>query len=342
MELLERLCNAHGVSGDTDAVAEIIIDEIMPFCEKIEVMNEGNIIAYKKGRQRNPKKVMLCAHMDEVGFLVKDITEDGYLRFESVGGIDERILLSQKVRIGDSNIPGVVGVKAVHMATKEEREKTIKMEKLYIDTGVYSRREIEELVEKGDSVKFDSEFVKFGENKIKAKAIDDRVGVRMLIEMIKKEVSYDFVAAFVVNEEIGTQGSKTAAYRVSPDIALILEGTTCSDVPGTKPHEQSTNQGEGPAISIVDRTSYSNRALNDFLVKLAQENDVKYQFKRTTMGGNDAGSIAVNGTGVKTAVVSMPVRYIHSPASVMDLRDYEEGLKLVSLFVDNIGGFKDE
>ncbi len=342
MELLEKLCNAYGVSGDTDAVAKIIIDEIMPFCEKIEMMKDGNIIAYKKGLRRNPKTVMLCAHMDEVGFLVKDITKDGYLLFESVGGIDERILLSQKVRIGDNDIPGVVGVKAVHMATKEEREKTIKMEDLYIDTGVYSRREIEELVEKGDFIKFDSKFVKFGENKIKAKAIDDRVGVRILIEMLKREALYDFVAAFVVNEEIGTQGAKTAAYRVNPEIALILEGTTCSDVPGTKPQEQSTNQGEGPAISIVDRTSYSNQALNDFLVKLARDNHVKYQFKRTTMGGNDAGAIAVNGSGVKTAVVSMPVRYIHSPVSVMDRGDYEEGLKLVGLFVDNIGGFRDE
>ncbi len=342
MELLKKLCNAHGVSGDTEEIAQIIAGEISPFCEKIERMKDGNLIAYKKGKNRSPKTVMLCAHMDEVGFLVKDITEDGYLQFESVGGVDERILLSQKVLIGDRNIPGVVGVKAVHMATKAERETTIKMENLYIDTGVGSRREIEELVERGDYVKFDSEFVKFGEHKIKAKALDDRIGVRILIELLKKEVQYDFVAAFIVNEEIGTQGSKTASYLIQPDIALVLEGTTCSDVPGTKPHEQSTNQGEGPAISVVDRTSYSDKGLNDFLIRLAQEHHIKYQMKRTTAGGNDAGSIAVSGKGVKTAVLSMPVRYIHSPVSVMDLRDYEEGMKLASLFVDHIGGFKDE
>ena len=339
MELLEKLCNAHGVSGDTDEVAAIILEEIQPYCAKIEVMNDGNIIAHKKGRCNPKYRTMLCAHMDEVGFLVKEITDDGYLKFESVGGIDERILLSQRVLIGDNNIPGVVGIKAVHMQTKEERGKTIPMENLYIDTGVYSRREIEELVELGDSVKFDSKFVKFGENKVKAKAIDDRIGVRLLIEMLKLEPEYDFVAAFVVNEEIGTQGSKTAAYHVAPDIALVLEGTTCSDVPGTKCHEQSTNQGNGPAISIVDRTSYSDRELNDFIIRLAEENGINYQLKRTTMGGNDAGSIAVSGDGVKTAVISMPVRYIHSPSSVMDWGDYQKGVRIVTLFVDHIGQF---
>ncbi len=342
MELLKRLCEAHGISGDTDLIAHMILEEIQPFCSKIERMKDGNLIAYKEGKKHPDFTVMLCAHMDEVGFLVKEITEDGYLHFEAVGGVDERILLSQKVLVGEDDIPGVIGVKAVHMTTKEEREKTIKIENLYIDIGAENGQNAEEMVEKGDSVKFDSDFVEFGEHKIKAKALDDRVGVRMLIELLKQEAEYDFVAAFVVNEEIGLQGSKTAAYRVQPDVALILEGTTCSENPDTKPHEQSTNQGKGIALSIVDNSSYSNRELNAFLVRLAEENNVPYQWKRTVSGGNDAGSICVSGKGVKTAVLSVPVRYIHSPVSVMDKRDYEAGLKLVSLFAEHIGGLKDE
>ena len=335
--MLEKLCNLNGVSGTTDAVKDFIINEIKPYVSEITVMPCGNIIAFKKGKNTPPKKVMIDAHIDEVGLIVKDITEDGYLKFDEVGGFDERILLSERVTVGENCVPGIIGIKAVHLATKEEREKTVPISEMYIDIGVFSKEEAEEYVKKGDTIAFLSSYKKIGSNSIKAKALDDRVGVAALISALKKDAEYDYYAAFTVSEEIGTVGAQSAAEFVKPDIALVLEGTTCSDVPGTREHEQSTNQGKGPVLSVVDRASYSDKKLNQFIKKTAYENNITFQLKRTEMGGNNARSIQLSGCGVKTAVLSVPLRYIHSPVSVMNLSDYTEYERLLECFLNNLG-----
>lgn len=337
--MLEKLTNAFGVSGADEEVKKIILDEITPYCDNIEILKDGNIIAFKKGKNKMDKKVMISAHTDEVGFMVKDITKEGYLELCEVGGIDSRILLSKKVFVGDNKIPGIIGIKAVHMTTKEEREKTVDIEKLYVDIGAESYEEAIKYVERGDYIAFDSKYTKLSDTRVKAKALDDRTGVAILIELLKRDAEYDFYAVFNSLEEIGLKGAMTASYCVNPDIALILEGTTCSDVSGTDEYNQSTKLGEGVALSICDGASCSSPELNSYILKLAKDNDIKLQFKRTNKGGNDAGAVQLAKDGVQTAVLSVPLRYIHSPVSVMDLRDYESANKLVSKFIDNIGGY---
>lgn len=336
--MLEKLSNAFGVSGADDEVKKIILDEITPYCDKIEILKDGNIIAFKKGKKTPDKKIALYAHTDEVGFIIKDITGEGYIKFEEVGGIDSRILLSSRVFVGENKIPGIIGIKAVHMTSKDEREKTVEITDLYIDIGASSKEEAEKYVKKGDYILFDSKYELLSENKVKGKAFDNRAGVSILISLLKEEAEYDYWVSFNSLEEIGLRGAMTASYFIKPDVALILEGTTCSNGPGTDPMSQSTVSGEGAALSISDGASCSSRELNEFIIKLAKENDIKMQFKRTNRGGNDAGKIQISETGVKTAVISVPVRYIHSPVSVMDLRDYDSALKLTRCFVNSFGG----
>lgn len=336
--MLEKLSNAFGVSGADDEVREIILSEITPYCDKIEILKDGNIIAFKKGKKTPEKKIMLFAHTDEVGFIVKAVTDEGYLKFEEVGGIDARILLSSRVFIGENKIPGIIGIKAVHMTSKEEREKTVKIADLYIDIGSDSKEETEKYVNKGDYIVFDSSYEKLSEHRVKGKAFDNRVGVSILIELLKKDAEYDYYVSFNSLEEIGLKGAMTAARYAEPDVALILEGTTCSDVPGTSSENQSTVLGNGAALSIADGASCSSKELNEFIINKAKENNIKLQYKRTNRGGNDAGAVQISSFGVKTSVVSVPLRYIHSPVSIMDLRDYESAYKIAECFVNSLGG----
>lgn len=337
--MLKKLTNAFGVSGSDEEIKKIIIEEITPYCDKIDILKDGNIIAFKKGRKTSPKKLMISAHTDEVGFMVKDITNEGYLEICEVGGIDPRILLSKKVLVGDSKIPGIIGIKAVHMTNKEEREMALPLEKLYVDIGATDKEDVQKHVLRGDYIMFDSEYTPLSDLRVKAKALDDRVGVSVLIDLLKEETEYDYYAVFNSLEEIGLRGAMTASYFVNPDVALILEGTTCSDVIGTEEHMQSTTLGGGAALSLCDGASISNREFNSFILDLAKKNDIKLQIKRTNKGGNDAGTVQVARDGTKTAVISVPLRYIHSPVSVMDKRDYESAKKIVRLIADNIGDF---
>lgn len=337
--MLEKLTNTFGVSGCDEEVKDIILNEITPYCENVSFTKDGNIIAFKKGKKTPSKKIMVSAHTDEVGFMVKDITKEGYLEICSVGGIDSRILLSKRVVIGDEKIPGIIGIKAVHMVSKEEREEVVPVDKLYVDIGAFDYEDALKYVNRGDYICFDSEYEYLSTKRVKAKALDDRVGVCALIELLKEEFEYDFYAVFNSLEEIGLRGAMTSSYFVNPDIALILEGTTCSDVLYTKSHEQSTNLGKGVALSVCDSASISDSKLNEYIIRIAKENDINLQLKRTNMGGNDAGAIQTAKDGVKTAVLSVPLRYIHSPVSVMDLSDFDNYKKLVREFINNIGGF---
>ncbi|MDK2810922.1 MAG: hypothetical protein PWR27_1631 [Petroclostridium sp.] len=335
--LLKKLTEAIGVSGNEKAVRDIIIKEIGNDCENIAIDRMGNLIALKKGTEGNGKKVMLAAHMDEVGLIVTGITDTGFIKFKPVGGIDARILVSKKVVIGDNRIPGVIGLKAIHLQEPGERKQAVKVKNLYIDIGAKNKEDAEKKVNLGDYIGFDSSCVEFGNNLVKAKALDDRVGCAILIEMLKERYPFDLYACFTVQEEVGLRGAGVAAYTVSPDLALVVEGTTCSDVPGAEEHEHATTLGHGPAVSIMDRASYSNKGLSQLLYNLGKDNNIKVQYKRTTFGGNDAGKIHLTREGIPTAAISVPCRYIHSPVSVMNLDDYEGCKKIVRLFLHEIG-----
>ncbi len=333
--LLKKLTDLNGVSGNEDEVREFIKREVEGYADKIRVDSIGNLIAFKKGKASG-LKVMLSAHMDEVGFMVTGYGENGTLKFHNVGGIDTRILPGKQVLVGGRRLPGVIGCKPVHMQNAEERKNNIKEKSLYIDIGTDKKEEAEKLAPLGEYVAFNSEYTEMGTDCIKAKALDDRVGCAILIEALKGRYGFDLYACFTVQEEVGLRGSEVAAYAVKPDMALIIEGTTCSDVPDVEKQEYSTLLGGGAALTIMDRTSYVDQRLVNHIYDLARDNNIKVQFKQTTSGGNDAGKIQRSGSGVRAASISVPCRYIHSPVSMMSMSDYESCKALTLLALNNL------
>ncbi|HZJ56684.1 MAG TPA: M42 family metallopeptidase [Clostridia bacterium] len=331
-DLLKRLTAAGGVSGDEGRVRAIIIEEITPLVDEVHIDRMGNVTGFKKGTTSN-RKVMLCAHMDEVGFIITGIEDNGMLKFATVGSIDSRILPSKRVRIGDNRVPGVMGIKAIHLQEPAERKNAVKARQMYIDIGAGSKDEAERLIKLGDYAVFDSELVYFGDGRVKSKALDDRVGCLTLIESLKGDYPFDLYACFTVQEEVGLRGAKVAAYHIQPDIGLVVEGTTCSDVPGVEPHRHTTRMGNGPAISIADLASYGNKEMVTFLIECAENAGIPFQIKEGVTGGNDAGEIQRSRGGAMTAVISVPCRYIHSPSSVMDLKDLDNTVRLVKEFL---------
>ncbi|MCR2042667.1 M42 family metallopeptidase [Anaerosalibacter massiliensis] len=333
--LLEKLTEASGVSGNEKDVRDIIIEEIKDYVDEIQVDKIGNVIAYKKGENSFPK-LMITAHMDEVGFIITDIDDSGLLKFTTVGGIDERILVSKPVIVGKKQIPGVIGAKPIHLQKKEERLKALKLEQLYIDIGANSREEAEDLISIGDYAIFYSEYIEFGNDLIKAKALDNRVGCSLLIDLIKENTKFGFYAVFTVMEEVGLVGAGPATYTVEPEISIILEGTLCSDSPETDEHLIPTKLKKGPAISLIDRTTLFNINFRKYIVNIAEKNNIPYQFRKTSFGGNDSGKIHQTKEGSITTTISVPCRYIHSPISVMAKEDYENTFKLLKSILSEI------
>ncbi|HHW48112.1 MAG TPA: M42 family metallopeptidase [Clostridiaceae bacterium] len=329
LDILKELTDINGVSGDEGDVREYIKKQIEGYVDEARVDRIGNLIAYKKGKTSG-FTVMLSAHMDEVGFIVTGFSENGNIKFQPVGGIDERILPGKRVLVGKRKIPGIIGSKPVHLLEKEEREKVVKIKDMYIDIGCDSKDCAEDLVKLGDYAVFFSEFTELGNNTVKAKALDDRAGCAVLIEILRQRFDFDLYACFTVQEEVGLRGAEVAAYSIRPDIAVVIEGTTCSDVPGISRQNFSTELGKGAALAIMDRTSYYDKELVDFIYNTAKKNNIDVQFKQTTTGGNDAGKIQTSRTGVRVAAISVPCRYIHSPVSIMNIKDFESCSKLVA------------
>lgn len=327
---LKELTELSGVPGVEDAVCDFIFDKIKDKCDEIYRDSIGNLIAVKKSGKENPKKVMVCAHMDEVALIVTKITEDGFLKFDTLGGIDTSVLVSKKVLVGNSALHGVIGAKAIHLQKKSERGKGITIEELYIDIGAKDKKDAEKKVSLGDYVVFDSEYVEFGDGFIKAKALDDRLGCSVLMELADKRYDFDLYLVFTAQEETGLRGAQIAVKRINPDFAIVLETTACADVFGSEEKDFSTVSGGGVVLSFADmRTYYSKDILKD-VVEVAKKNKIPYQFKKTVSGGNDAGAIHTSCGGIKTITMSVPTKYIHSPSSVIKKSDYE-AMKLLAL-----------
>ena len=333
---LSALTQLNGVSGNEDAVRKYIFDIIKTKCDDIKIDSMGNMVALKKGRKPNSKKLMLAAHMDEIGFIVSKITDDGFLKFKTVGGIDDRVLPSKFVEVGEKKITGVIGSKAIHLMTKSERTIIIKTKDLYIDIGAKDKKEAEKYVELGDYVAFMGDYTEFGSSMIKAKAIDDRAGCSILINMLSEEFDFDLYACFTVQEEVGLRGAKVCAYNVKPDLAIVLETTACSDTSGVEGYNYSTVVGEGPAVSLIDRRTCYDRDFADFIYNLGKSRNIPVQYKKASFGGNDAGEIHISNQGVKTATISIPVRYIHTPSSVISKNDYIAANELLKLVLKEI------
>lgn len=333
--LLKSLTEASGISGNEKEVRDLIVSEIKEHVDSLKIDRLGNIITYKKGKN-SKKKIMVTAHMDEVGLIIKEINDMGLLKFIPVGGIDKRILVSKPVLVGENKIPGVIGAKPIHLQKREEWKKALNINELYIDIGAKNQKEAEEIVEIGDYVSFKSDYVEFGENLVKAKALDNRVGCNLLIDLIKKEKETSFYGVFTVMEEVGLVGAGPAAYEVEPDISIILEGTLCYDMPKLATHLVPTYLNKGPAISLIDRTTIYNKDFRNFIVDTAKKNNIPYQYRKTSMGGNDSGKIHVSRDGSLTATISVPCRNIHSPISVMSKEDYENTFKLLKTILPKL------
>ncbi len=324
LDTLKTLCALSGPSSFEAPVRDYLRARAERAGSVCRVDGMGNLICEKKGASPSPRKLMLCAHMDEVGLIVRRITDDGYLKFACLGGIDRRVLIGKPVWLGEARIPGVIGLKAIHLTTAEERKKIPKLEELYIDVGAGDRGEAEKLTHLGDFAVFSDSVVEFGNRMLKAKAIDDRVGCAVMIELLERALPIDVTFVFTVQEEVGTRGAFGAAFSVTPEIALILEGTTAADIPTTDAHRRVCSPGKGPVIPYADGGTVYDRALFRLLGALAEENGIPWQTKEYLSGGTDARAVQRSKAGVRVAAVSAAVRYLHSPSSVGSITEFEQ------------------
>lgn len=335
IKTLKELCLLNGISGDESCVREYIIEKIRDKCD-YSVDNLGNITAFRKGKKTPEKKLMIAAHMDEVGLIVTSVRSDGALTFETVGGIDSAVIIGKRVKIGKNGLSGVVGSKAIHKLSAEECEKAPKISDLYIDFGAADKAEAEKYVSAGECVYFDSEFMEFGNNRIKSKAIDDRAGCALMLRLIEEEPEYDTFFVFNVQEEIGLRGSTVSAFSLQPDIAIVLEATTAADIDGADGAAKVCTINGGPVVSFMDRSTMYDKELYKTAFETAKENGIKCQTKSMIAGGNDSGAIHISGKGVRTIAVSLPCRYLHSPSCVISKQDFDDAYRLVKLMMKRV------
>lgn len=331
--MLEKLCSLNGTSGDESAVADFIISEIKDYCE-YNIDNLGSVIAFKKGKNTPDKKVMICSHMDEVGFIITDITDDGYIKFSAVGGIDSKVVLNRTVMI--NNVKGVIGLKAVHLLSDEEKNTAPSFKNLYIDIGAESKEDALKYVHPGDYAYFENDFIKLGKNLIKSKALDDRIGCMLMIELIKSDLQYDTWFCFNVQEEVGLRGAACTSYSVQSDISIILEATTAADLCGVTGGDRVCVLGDGPVVSFMDGRTIYDKNLYQLAMNTAKENEINIQTKTAIAGGNDAGAVQTSGKGSRVMAVSLPCRYIHSASSVVNCNDIEDTRKLLKVLLPKL------
>ncbi len=336
LETLKTLCYLNGVSGFEDEVRNYILQRALPYAESVSTDPLGNLYIFKKGKTEASQKIMVCAHMDEVGFIVMGITDEGYLRFGCVGGIDRRILIGKKVFVGENRIPGVIAVKAIHQTTAEEQGKVPAVDELYIDIGCPDKESAEKLTFLGDFCSFDNNIVEFGNGWLKAKAIDDRVGCAAALKLIESDLPCDVTFVFSVQEEIGARGAGVAANRICPDISLVLEGTTATDLPGIADSKRICIAGKGIVVPFMDGGTVYDKAMYSAITSIADEIGVKWQTKTRIAGGTDGYSIQRSRAGVHTAAISCAVRNIHSPACVLKISEFEDMYKLSYSFLEKV------
>lgn len=333
--MLKDLCLLNGTSGDEVRVRDYIINEIKEY-STYEVDNLGSVIAYKKGKKKPNKTVCINAHMDEVGFIITGITSDGYLRFAPVGGIDTKVCLDRAVTVGENRINGVIADKAYHLLEDSEKDKAPSFDKLLIDIGAKSETEAQSVVSLGDFAYFESDYTELGNGYIKAKALDDRIGCMLMIELIKSELEYDTVFCFNVQEEVGLRGSKCTSFAVGADVSIVLEATTAGDLDGVTGADRVCVLGNGGVVSFMDNRTIYDRELYKLAMNTASENNIPVQTKTAVAGGNDAGSIQTSGKGAKVMALSLPCRYIHSPSSVVKKSDIDNTRKLLKEILKKI------
>ncbi len=328
LDNLQPLSLINGISGREENVREMIIGMLGENTEfRVDAM--GNLLVEMKGKKRAKNRVMLAAHMDEVGMIVTDITPSGFLRFANVGGIDISVMLGKYVVVGDKQLPGVIGVTPVHLLKGDKLKKLPEPDSLYIDVGASSAEDLKGFVKPGDKICFESKYLEFGNGYIASKALDDRAGCAVLLELLNGTPEYDLTCAFTVQEEVGLRGAAAAAYGLKAEYAVVVETTTAADISGVDGEKQVCTLGGGGVVPFMDRTTVYDRELFKKAFEIAEGNGIPIQTKTLVAGGNDAGAIHKSGTGVKTLTVSFACRYLHSPSCVIKKDDIEPVCKLV-------------
>lgn len=333
VDMLEKLSNACGVTGREDEVREMMKTWLRPHADEVRQDKLGNVIAVKTGRAKAPK-VMLAAHMDEIGLIVKNITKDGFLQFAKLGGIDDRILIAQRVIVhtAKGRKAGIIGSKPPHIMKDKEKKKIVEADSLFIDIGASSRDDAHKMGAKvGDVISFDTQFAKITKDLMIGKAFDDRVGCCLLIEVMKqlKNVESTIYAVGTVQEEVGLRGACVSAFQISPDVALALDVTVAGDVPGVKEVEAPVKMAKGPVVGVMDAGLITHPKVLSLLVGSAEKAKVPYQLETGLAGSTDAARIALSREGVPCGVLSIPTRYIHSPSSMLSLSDVDRAVALV-------------
>jgi len=343
-ELLERLSNAHGLSGYEGSVRHVIEEEVKPYVDEVRTDKMGNLIATKRG---GSPVVMLAAHMDEIGLMVKYIDDKGFIHFSKTGGWFDQTLLNQRMILHAENgrIYGVIGSKPPHAMKEEDRKKPVKAEDMFIDIGATSREDAEKMgVRTGTPVTSDTEFKSLGNDRVTGKAFDNRAGCVMLIQVLQelKDVSATVHAVFTVQEEVGLKGAKTSAFGLNPDVALAADVTITGDHPGIEKKQSAIEIGKGPSITVSDaegRGIIVPEPVLKWLKEAAESNNIPYQLEVGTGGTTDATAIHLSREGIPTGVISPPTRYIHTPVSVLSMSDLENAAKLVVRAVEIVDRF---
>ena len=339
-ENLEELSNACGVTGREEEARNLLIKLMKPYADEIEVDRLENVIAIKKGKKSKPK-IMLAAHMDEVGLMVKTVTKEGFLQFAKMGGIDDRILLAQKVIVHTQKGPlqGIVGSKPPHIQKEEERKKVVTYDKLFIDIGAENQKDAAKMgVKVGDPISFEMKYSKIGKDVVIGKAFDDRVGCAIMIEAMKQLGDSDCTVCAVgtVQEEVGLRGAATATFGVDPDIGIALDVTIAGDVPGVREFDTSVKMGKGPVLTVADSGLITHPKVLRLFLDTADESKIGYQLETGLPGATDAARMSLTRQGVPSGTVSVATRYIHSPVGMLSLKDAEDSARLTAAVIQQI------
>jgi putative aminopeptidase FrvX len=344
LRLLERLCNACAVSGDEGEVRSIVLEKIRPFVDQLKVDALGNVLATRLGRGENRLRLMVAAHMDEVGVMLISDEENGVFRFDTVGGLDSNQLVGKPLWVGSKHVPGVIGIKPIHLSEDDELHKPVSLDALRIDVGSENGKK----VKVGDRAVFATAFNRLGPS-IRAKALDNRLGVATLIELVRQPMPHlDLMAAFTVQEEVGLRGAHVAAYALNPDLAFVLDSTPARDFPtwesggyhtepgGSENTQYNTRLDSGPAIYVADNATLSDPRLIRYLVETAEKYGIPYQIRQPGGGGTDAGTIHLQREGIPTISISVPGRYLHTAASIARIEDWRKTQALVQAALANL------
>ena len=335
-ELLKRLCSIPGVSSWEDRVRDCVMDVAGQYATELRVDAMGNVIAFKEGIKATGNKLLLTAHMDEVGLMVRSITDEGYLKFDTVGHIDRRILLGKRMLVGPNLLPAVVGLKAYHLVSRDEEKSVPKLEDYYLDIGAESKEEAGKQVNLGDVAVFNSPPEIFGGSLLKGRALGGRIGCAVLLWLMREELPMDCTFVFTTQREVGARGAFGAAFSVKPEVALVLEGASAADLAGVPAHKKSCVLGGGAVLPFMNKGVIVDRGLFEMLRTLAKEQNIPWQLCENTAGSGDAGAIQRTAAGARTAVIAVPVRYPHTPATLADASDVEAVVSLTKAFITHL------